>query len=37
VPVYVAMCRAALGVGVEGGRLAPDARAAVDEVLDRWS
>jgi predicted short-subunit dehydrogenase-like oxidoreductase (DUF2520 family) len=37
VPAYVAMCRAALGVGVESGRLSPDGRAAVDEVLDRWS
>ncbi len=34
---YVAMCRAALGVGVESGRLPLHARAAVDEVLDRWS
>jgi predicted short-subunit dehydrogenase-like oxidoreductase (DUF2520 family) len=37
VPAYVAMCRAALRVGVDAGRLTPDARAAVDEVLDRWS
>jgi predicted short-subunit dehydrogenase-like oxidoreductase (DUF2520 family) len=37
VPAYVAMCRAALGVALEAGRLTPDARVAVDEVLDRWS
>jgi predicted short-subunit dehydrogenase-like oxidoreductase (DUF2520 family) len=37
VQAYVAMCRAALDVGVEAGRLGADARIAVDEVLDRWS
>jgi predicted short-subunit dehydrogenase-like oxidoreductase (DUF2520 family) len=34
---YVELCRLALDLGERGGRLAPDGRAAVEEVLARWT
>ena len=37
VGAYVEMARVALDLAVRGGRLDASARAAVDEVLDRWS
>jgi predicted short-subunit dehydrogenase-like oxidoreductase (DUF2520 family) len=37
VEAYVALARVALDVAVSSGRLTPDRRAAVDEVLARWS
>ena len=37
VPAYVAMARASLDLAVRSGRLAPAARAAVDDVLDAWT
>lgn len=37
VDAYVEMARVALDLAVRSGRLDDDARAAVDEVLDRWS
>jgi predicted short-subunit dehydrogenase-like oxidoreductase (DUF2520 family) len=37
VPTYVVMARAALDLAVTGGRLGEDGRAAVAEVLDRWT
>jgi predicted short-subunit dehydrogenase-like oxidoreductase (DUF2520 family) len=37
VPAYVALARIALRIATEGGRLADDARARVEAVLDRWS
>jgi predicted short-subunit dehydrogenase-like oxidoreductase (DUF2520 family) len=37
VPAYVALGRIALDLATSGGRLAPDARASVLAVLDRWS
>ncbi len=37
VAVYIAMARVALDVAVGAGRLDADRRAAVDEVLDRWT
>jgi predicted short-subunit dehydrogenase-like oxidoreductase (DUF2520 family) len=37
VPAYVAMAAAALDVATEAGRLSPEGRAAVEEVLQRWS
>ena len=35
--VYVELCRAALALGSSAGRLPDERRAAVDEVLARWS
>jgi predicted short-subunit dehydrogenase-like oxidoreductase (DUF2520 family) len=37
VPVYVVLARATLDLAVIAGRLDPERRAAVQEVLDRWS
>jgi predicted short-subunit dehydrogenase-like oxidoreductase (DUF2520 family) len=37
VPAYVAMARASLDLAVRSGRLSPDVRAAVDDVLDAWT
>jgi predicted short-subunit dehydrogenase-like oxidoreductase (DUF2520 family) len=37
VPAYVAMCGVALDLAVASGRLAPERRAPVDEVLARWT
>jgi predicted short-subunit dehydrogenase-like oxidoreductase (DUF2520 family) len=37
VEVYVVLARVALDVAMSSGRLTPDRRAAVDEVLARWS
>jgi predicted short-subunit dehydrogenase-like oxidoreductase (DUF2520 family) len=37
VAAYVALCRAALGLATASGRLPDAARAAVEEVLTRWS
>jgi predicted short-subunit dehydrogenase-like oxidoreductase (DUF2520 family) len=37
VPAYVAMARLALDIGERTRRLPPDRRAAVEEVLARWS
>ncbi len=37
VAAYVAMCRIALDVATAAGRLAPEGRAAVEEVLAAWS
>lgn len=37
VGVYVVLCRAALDLAVGAGRLTPSGRAAVEEVLARWS
>jgi predicted short-subunit dehydrogenase-like oxidoreductase (DUF2520 family) len=37
VPAYIAMARASLDLAVRSGRLAPAARAAVDDVLDAWT
>ena len=37
VAAYVAMCRVALDVGIAAGRLAPESRTAVEEVLAAWS
>jgi predicted short-subunit dehydrogenase-like oxidoreductase (DUF2520 family) len=37
VPVYVAMARVSLDLATRAGRLPADGRAAVEEVLDRWS
>ena len=37
VAAYVAMCRVALDVATAAGRLAPEGRAAVEEVLAAWS
>jgi predicted short-subunit dehydrogenase-like oxidoreductase (DUF2520 family) len=37
VPAYVAMARLALDLAVRAGRLDPEARGRVDEVLARWS
>jgi predicted short-subunit dehydrogenase-like oxidoreductase (DUF2520 family) len=37
VGAYLSLARAALDVAVASGRLDPAGRAAVDEVLDRWS
>jgi len=37
VAAYVAMCRVALDVATAGGRLEPEGRAAVEEVLAAWS
>ena len=37
VPAYVAMARASLDLAERSGRLAPPARAAVDDVLDAWT
>jgi predicted short-subunit dehydrogenase-like oxidoreductase (DUF2520 family) len=37
VPAYVAMARASLDLAERSGRLAPDARAAVEDVLDAWT
>ncbi len=37
VAAYVAMCRVALEVATAAGRLAPEGRAAVEEVLTAWS
>jgi len=36
IPAYVALARHALDLGERAGRLPPDARAHVEEVLDRW-
>jgi predicted short-subunit dehydrogenase-like oxidoreductase (DUF2520 family) len=36
VGAYVALARAALDLGERSGRLPAEARAAVQEVLDRW-
>lgn len=36
VPAYVALAGVALDVGERAGRLAPDARAAVEQVLGEW-
>jgi predicted short-subunit dehydrogenase-like oxidoreductase (DUF2520 family) len=36
VPGYIELCRLALDLGERGGRLSPDGRAAVEEVLTRW-
>jgi predicted short-subunit dehydrogenase-like oxidoreductase (DUF2520 family) len=36
IPAYVALAYAALGLGDRSGRLAPERRSAVEEVLDRW-
>jgi predicted short-subunit dehydrogenase-like oxidoreductase (DUF2520 family) len=33
---YIALCEAALDLGVRGGRLTEDRRAAVEEVVQRW-
>jgi len=37
VAAYVALCRVALDVAVAAGRLAPEGRAGVEEVLAAWS
>lgn len=37
VPVYVVLARAAMELAVRGGRLTPERRVAVEEVLARWS
>lgn len=37
VDAYIAMARIALDLGVRGGRLSPERRGAVDEVLARWT
>jgi predicted short-subunit dehydrogenase-like oxidoreductase (DUF2520 family) len=37
IPAYVAMARVALDLAARDGRVPVDRRAAVDEVLDRWS
>ncbi|MGH2597670.1 MAG: DUF2520 domain-containing protein, partial [Actinomycetota bacterium] len=37
VDAYVELCRAALELGARSGRLPQDRRAAVEEVLARWS
>jgi predicted short-subunit dehydrogenase-like oxidoreductase (DUF2520 family) len=37
IPAYVAMARVALDLAARAGSLSIDGRAAVDEVLDRWS
>jgi predicted short-subunit dehydrogenase-like oxidoreductase (DUF2520 family) len=37
VPAYVELCRLALELGTRGGRLSGPARAAIEEVLARWS
>jgi predicted short-subunit dehydrogenase-like oxidoreductase (DUF2520 family) len=37
VPGYVELCRLALDLGERGGRLSPAGRAAVEEVLARWT
>lgn len=37
VPAYVALCRLALEIGSSAGRLPAEGRAAVEEVLARWS
>ena len=37
VPAYVAMARATLDLAERSGRLSSGARAAVEDVLDRWS
>lgn len=37
VPVYVVLARATLDLAVIGGRLDPERRVDVQEVLDRWS
>jgi hypothetical protein len=34
---YVELCRAALALGTSADRLPDERRAAVDEVLARWS
>jgi predicted short-subunit dehydrogenase-like oxidoreductase (DUF2520 family) len=34
---YVELCRLALDLGERGGRLSPEGRAAVEEVLSRWT
>lgn len=37
IPAYVAMARASLDLAERSGRLPPDARAAVEDVLDAWT
>jgi predicted short-subunit dehydrogenase-like oxidoreductase (DUF2520 family) len=37
VPAYVALCRAALDLATAAGRLGPEGRDRVEEVLTRWS
>src|ERR1700675_1034959 len=37
VPAYVAMARVSLDLATRAGRLSAEGRAAVEEVLDRWS
>jgi predicted short-subunit dehydrogenase-like oxidoreductase (DUF2520 family) len=37
VPAYVELCRLALDLGARAGRLAPEARARVEEELARWT
>lgn len=37
VPPYVVLCRAALDLASHAGRLSPEGRSAVEEVLARWS
>ena len=37
IPAYVEMARVALDLATRGGRLPPDRRVEVDEVLSRWS
>jgi predicted short-subunit dehydrogenase-like oxidoreductase (DUF2520 family) len=34
---YIALARVALDIGERSGRLEPDGRSAVEEVLDRWT
>ena len=36
IPAYLALARVALGLGERSGRLSPEGRAAVEEVLGRW-
>ena len=37
VPAYVELCRLALDIGERAGRLTPEGRAAVEEVLSTWT
>jgi predicted short-subunit dehydrogenase-like oxidoreductase (DUF2520 family) len=37
VPAYVELCRLALDLGARAGRLAPEAKARVEEELARWT
>ena len=37
VPAYVELCRLALDLGERAGRLTPEGRAAVEEVLADWT